>query len=458
MNYFKILCWILIPISSFGQLNGDWHGMLEVGPTQIPLVLHIDKASNSLTIDSPDQGMLGREVDSLVLTESRVYFEIRSLRLIYNGKFDDEAQSIKGQFMQSGFETVLDFGRDEIKKKEIKRPQTPPDFVAYEVKEVSFKNKKGKLKLNGTITIPVGEGPFPAVVLASGTGQQDRNEEMVKHKPFHVLAHHLTSNGIIVLRFDDRYFGESQPKFFNSSMEDFGSDVSAAVDFLRKQKKVDKAKLGVIGHSEGSIHAPIAASKNRHIKFIVSMAGVGVRGVDLLIRQRRMLLGQEGVTLQSTYEKDSLMLLAIYDKIQSEDGLKQTETKKIVSEFFESLTEKEIEEFGSAVDIIKEQIPSFFAIPAIQSFLVYDPKPYWEKLKIPLLALNGSDDVQVHPFQNIEAFKKLSTNPKTEFVIFEGMNHLFQKCESCTIGEYGSIETTIEPEVMEKISEWINKL
>ncbi|MEZ4936094.1 MAG: alpha/beta fold hydrolase [Crocinitomicaceae bacterium] len=458
MNYLNKLFLLLIPITSFGQIQGDWHGMLEVGPAQIPLDIHIDINKMQLTLDSPDQQVMGKNVDTLDLSDSTVYFEIRAWKVVYKGKYHSETEQIKGEFFQAGVTFPLIFGRDEIKKKEIKRPQNPPDEVNYEVIEVSFKNKKGKFELHGTLTVPKGEGPFPAVVLASGTGQQDRNEEMIKHKPFHVLAHHLTNNNIIVLRFDDRYFGESQPKFFNSTMEDFASDVSAAIDFLFKQKKVNKEKLGIVGHSEGGIHGPIAASQNKKIKFIVSMAGVGVRGVDLLIRQRRLLLGQEGVTLESTFVKDSLMLLKIYDEIKSENGLEYEETKQIVKDFFDNLSQEEIKEFGDSPEIVKQQIPQFFAMKAIQSFLEYDPNLYWDKVLIPVLALNGSKDIQVEPSQNLGGFKNLFNHPKCEIYLFEGLNHLFQKCQSCTIAEYGLIETTIEPEVLDKIADWINKL
>ncbi|MCB0478161.1 MAG: alpha/beta fold hydrolase [Crocinitomicaceae bacterium] len=458
MHYLRILFLLLIPISSWTQISGDWHAMLEVGPTQIPLDIHIDFENNVLTLDSPDQQVMGKNVDTLVLTDSTVYFEIRAWKVRYTGKYDQKKELINGEFFQAGVTFPLNFGRDEIEKKEIKRPQNPPDAVEYEVLEVSFKNKKGKFELHGTLTIPKGDGPFPAVVLASGTGQQDRNEEMIKHKPFHVLAHHLTSNGVMVLRFDDRFFGESQPKFFNSTMEDFASDVSSAIDFLSKQKKVDKDKLGVVGHSEGGIHGPIAASQNKKIKFIVSMAGVGVRGIDLLIRQRRLLLGVEGVTLESTFVKDSLMLLKIYNEIKSEDGLKYEETQQIVKDFFDNLTEEEIKEFGDSPSIVKQQIPQFFAMKAIQSFLEYDPKLYWDQVQIPVLALNGSRDIQVEPTQNLTGFKSLFNHPKCETYLFDGLNHLFQKCESCTISEYGSIETTIEPEVLDKITSWIKGL
>ncbi len=457
MNYLRSLLWVLIPIVSFGQFDGEWNAMLNVGAQQLPIKIHISRDSNQLLLDSPDQKVIGKEADTIHLSDSTVYFEIKTWNVIYEGQYLSDENQIKGTFKQIGFTTELVFQREVVEKKEIKRPQNPPEKVDYEVIEVSYKNKKGKFTLHGTLTIPKGEGPFPAVILASGTGQQDRNEEMVKHKPFHVIAHHLTSNGVIVLRFDDRYFGESQPKFFNSSMEDFASDVSAGIDFLSKQKKVDKEKLGVIGHSEGGIHAPIAASKNKKIKYIISMAGVGVKGTDLLTRQRQLLLRQEGIHMESILEKDSLMLLQLYAELDTEDGLQFKESTKIVEQFFESLNDEEMSFYADAVDAVKAQLPRFFGVYAIQSFLKYDPAPYWEKVDIPVLVLNGSKDVQVEAEQNISGFKKLIKNPKSEFVVFDGLNHLFQKCESCSIEEYGSIETTIEQEVLDKLLDWILK-
>lgn len=457
MNYLRVLLLILLPLSSFSQVDGTWHGMLNLGAQQLPIIIHVNSDEQQLILDSPDQMAMGKEADSVVITDSTIFFKIITWNVIYNGTYNPSANKIEGVFKQVGEKMDLNFQRTEVKKKEIKRPQNPPENVDYEIVEVRFKNKKGKLYLSGTLTIPKGEGPFPAVVLASGTGQQDRNEEMVKHKPFHVIAHHLTSNGIMVLRFDDRFYGESQPKFYNSSMEDFASDVNSAINFLSKNKQVDKDKLGVVGHSEGGIHGPIAASQNKRIRYIVSLAGVGVKGTDLLIRQRQMLLKEEGITMKSILIKDSLMMNEMYAKLFSEEGLNMRNSKEIIEAFFENLTDEELAFYADAEDAVKTQIPRFFSVFAIQSFLKYDPKPYWEKIDVPLLALNGSKDIQVEAEQNINGFKKLSKHPESEFVVFDGLNHLFQKCMSCKIAEYGALETTIEMEVLEKVVDWITK-
>jgi pimeloyl-ACP methyl ester carboxylesterase len=458
MNYLKLLFLLILPSSLLGQVKGDWYGMLDIGAVQIPLVIHINDVDNTILLDSPDQQVKGKKTDTCTTTKGQIYFEIREWNVLYKGEYDPTEDKIIGDFLQNGYDAKLNFQRTEIEKRKIKRPQNPPSKVSYEIVEVKFKNKKGKVVLNGTLTIPIGKGPFPAVVLASGSGQQDRNEEMVKHKPFHVIAHHLTSNGIMVLRFDDRFYGESSKKFYNSSMEDFAGDVSSAVNYLRKNKKVDREKLGVIGHSEGGIHAPIAASQNENIKFIISLAGVGVNGIDLLIKQRHDLLKIEGVTFESTLVKDSLFMRKIFAQIQTEEGLTKADTKKFLTEFFDDLTEEEYKEYGDSKEIIMERIPEFFDMYSMRSFLEYEPKKYWDQIDLPLLALNGSRDIQVDPDQNIAGFKSLSDHPKTETIVFEGLNHLFQKCESCLLTEYGILEQTIEVEVLEKMLGWIKKL
>ena len=262
----------------------------------------------------------------------------------------------------------------------------------------------------------------------------------------------------MVLRFDDRYFGESSIKFYESSMEDFGSDVSAAIDFVYKNKKADRSKIGVVGHSEGSIHAPIAATMNSKIKFIVSLAGVGEQGINLLVKQRRELLILEGIAMESTLEKDSVMLFNLFNEIDSEEGLTKEKINTIVDDFFEGLTDEETKQFGESIPMVKKSLADFFTLHAIQSFLKYNPKEYWTQIDLPLLALNASKDIQVDAGRNIEGFKKLNQNSKSEYYVFEGMNHLFQKCESCRMEEYGMIETTIEPEVMEKVTAWIKGL
>lgn len=458
MKNLRLLFLLIFPISLFSQTEGDWNGMLEVGAIQIPLVIHVDSEKGEIVLDSPDQMVQGKKTDSAVVSKEGLSFQIKAWGVFYNGEYDPTDNKIKGEFEQNGFKTQLVFQREKIEKKEIKRPQTPKGPEGYEEIEVSYKNKKAKLTLNGTLTIPEGEGPFPAVILASGTGQQDRNEEMVKHQPFHVIAHHLSKNGIIVLRFDDRYFGVSSSKFHNSSMEDYASDVSAGIDFLVKNKKVDKNKVGVVGHSEGGLHAPIAATMNKKIKFIVSLAGVGVDGIDLLIRQRQIVMGQEGFKRDSILIKDSLMMTKVFNQIKSPEGMDEAKCLEIVEEYLDGMSESEIEAFAESIPTIKKALPRMYSFPSIQSFLLYEPEKYWSQIDLPLLALNGSKDVQVEADQNISGFKKLNNNPKSEFVVFDGLNHLFQKCDICTISEYAAIETTIEPEVLDKVLSWIKSL
>jgi pimeloyl-ACP methyl ester carboxylesterase len=302
------------------------------------------------------------------------------------------------------------------------------------------------------LTLPKGDGPFPATVLVSGSGPQDRNEEIFEHKPFMVLADHLTRAGIAVLRYDDRGTGQSGGTFGTSTSATFTTDALAAVDYLLKDTRIDKKKIGITGHSEGGLIAPMAAAKSKKVRFIVMMAGPGVPGSEILVRQVGLLskaAGADDDTIRSiqTAQKEAL------DMVISGAGKEEVRPK------IKSLVEAQIGASADGLEQAVDQAMSELTSPWFRYFIAADPRPDLRKLKkIPVLALNGEKDLQVDPKQNLPAIEKaLQAAKNKDFTVVElpGLNHLFQKAETGAVSEYYSLEETMNPAALDLIRDWI---
>ncbi|MDR2650697.1 MAG: alpha/beta fold hydrolase [Prevotellaceae bacterium] len=344
-------------------------------------------------------------------------------------------------------QTELEFGYQE---KEIK-PET------YYSEDVRFTNEKEGFSLAGTLTLPSSEGVFPAVVLISGSGAQNRNEEIMGHKPFLVLADHLTRNGIAVLRFDDRGFGESEGYNPDATTENFADDVEAAVNYLLSRNEIDKTKIGLIGHSEGGVIAPMLAAKSNDIAFIVLLAGSGIQGKDLLLLQTALISKAMGAS-DSAVEQSSAVNKQLYEIVCTVDDSKQREEKatdilkQYLSEIPTALKGDKTDE-----ELIAGMIKDI-KIPWVVYFLRYNPAPTLENVKCPVLALNGSKDLQVPSQVNLDAIKTaLAKGGNKDFTVkeIEGLNHLFQECNTGSPAEYAIIKQTFSPAVLDEISEWI---
>jgi len=330
------------------------------------------------------------------------------------------------------------------------RPQEPQPPFPYMEEEVEFSHDD--ITLAGTLTLPKGDGPFPAVVLVSGSGPQDRNEEIFQHKPFLVIADHLTRAGIGVLRYDDRGVGKSTGVFGLSTSVDFKEDAMAGVRFLRAHDRIDSKRIGMIGHSEGGLIAPMAAAESDDLAFIVLLAGPGVSGKEVLVHQVGLLSKAGGIGAEYVV------------KIQDEQ-------RKVIDLVLADAPEKEIRaqvkkfieaqlggEGATASDSAVDQTVVQFQSPWFKYFLGYDPRPALRKLKIPVLALNGEKDLQVDPAQNlpeIEKALKEGGNPDFTTLEFPSLNHLFQKASTGSIVEYYSLEETIHPPVLDTMQNWI---
>lgn len=343
-------------------------------------------------------------------------------------------------------------------------PQTPVPPFDYKVDSVEYSSRDSLVHLAGTLTYPKGMGPFTTLVMITGSGQQDRDETIFGHKPFAVIADHLTKNGYAVLRVDDRGRGKSKGNLKDVTSLDFADDVITSIQYLQTRKEVNKNKIGVIGHSEGGFIAPIVYSKYKSLAFIVSLAGPGISGGDILLMQQTApLKGKVSEkAYDSWYELSGKTLGLIKDQPSAPDSVILPQMKELYTNWKSQQTEAVIAELK-----LEKVTPEFYAfqlkqelIPWMRFFIVTDPSDYWSQVKCPVLALNGNKDIQVEAQPNITGISnalRKGGNSKFKTVIFPGLNHLFQHCETCTMEEYEKLEETFSPQVLEMITDWLNK-
>jgi pimeloyl-ACP methyl ester carboxylesterase len=336
----------------------------------------------------------------------------------------------------------------------LNRPQEPKKPYPYDEEEVGYENKRDGVKLAGTLTLPRGKGPFPATLLITGSGPQDRNESLLGHKPFLVLADYLTRQGIVVLRVDDRGVGGSTGSVPDSTTENFAADVTAGIEFLKTRKEIDPKQIGLIGHSEGGLIAPMVAAQNGDVAFIVLMAGTGLTGEEILYLQGALILKAGGASAEQLAKQRATQEGMF--KILKEEKDPATAEKRLHEELSRNLTEeaKKKSEQAIAAQIKRANTPWF------RYFLTLDPRPALRKVKCPVLALNGENDLQVPATENlreIEAALKAGGNKDVTIVSLPKLNHLFQTSETGSMSEYAKIEETIAPVALKTIGDWILK-
>lgn len=444
------------------DMDGKWEGRLSVQGVELRLVFRIERTEEETfrcSLDSPDQGAVGLPVEEITLDGDSLHVNMIALRAEYHGLYDWEKNCFEGEWRQSGGSFPLIFKKTSEESK-ILRPQTPKAPYPYIEKEVTFKGSTMDETLAGTLTMP-GEGSgFPAVVLISGSGQQDRDETIFGHKPFLVLADHLTRKGIAVLRYDDRGVGGSSGDVSHATSEDFAGDVAGAIQYLRNRPQIDADKIGLIGHSEGGIIAPIVASRRPDVAFIVMMAGTGIKGSEVLLLQTEAILRAGGL------EDDLLAKILHQKKIEIEIFRREADNGKAIEQMIEAstgylsnYTESELEKTGFSREMI-EQTANIYATPWFRFFMTFDPSEVLEKIRCPVLAINGSLDLQVLPSENLARIKEAlekGNHPDFTLVELPGLNHLFQTCRTGSPDEYADIEETISPSALEAISDWILK-
>lgn len=339
------------------------------------------------------------------------------------------------------------------------RPQEPKPKFNYVIENVRFENSIDTVTLAGTFSKPKGKGKFPAVILVTGSGPQNRDEELMGHKPFLVLADHLTSNGFAVLRYDDRGTGESSGKYSTASISDFARDAKAAFEYLLQRPDVDAKKIGLLGHSEGGQIGQIVAAEQPRIAFLVSLAGPGVNGVAVMVAQteavnRSMGLPDNIVKSNTDLQRGLMQLIA---EEPDNETLRPRFREKLQNVYhaLDSNTRKILKEETFVEGGLKQAMSTEFL-----SIIRHDPQQFYPKIKCPVLALNGSRDIQVLPELNLKGWEnglKQAGNHRITTRSFEGLNHLFQHCKACTVPEYGQITETISPEVLDVITSWVQQ-
>lgn len=345
-------------------------------------------------------------------------------------------------------------------KSQKRRPQEPVEPYAYYSEEVTFRNDQANVTLTGTLTLPSKEGEYPAVVLISGSGPQNRDSEFAGHKPFLVVADHLTSNGIAVLRYDDRGFGESTGNFAWGTSLDFSYDVESAVEYLRTRKEIKKDKIGLVGHSDGAMVAPMVAARNGEVSFIVLLAGPGIECARLLLNRQELIerkMGLPEVEIRKSRTQTEQMIQIIVGAKDSKTA--KTELNEFSRDNYEDIPDHAIPPKMTKDEFISKQI-EMLSGPWFRYFFTYDPAPTLQNVKCPVLALNGEKDVQVPSKENLEGIKNaLNAGGNLNVTTRElpGLNHLFQESVTGMPDEYGKIEQTFSPAALTEISGWILK-
>ena len=424
----KLICLIAFIGCSWAAAaqTGTWSGSIEVQGMKIPLVFHLDDENPSM--DSPDQGAKGIPIQVERSDSGFLTIRIPSLSASYEGNW--LGISIIGSFKQLGAELPLTLTPGAPR---LHRPQTPQPPFPYTQEEVSFSH--GDALLKGTLVLPQGcTRKTPVLIMVTGSGLQNRDEEIFEHKPFAVIADALARHGIATLRYDDRGFGESTGDIINFTTEDLKGDALAGIRMLRERFD----KVGVIGHSEGGAIALMLAAEGQ-ADWIISLAGAVVSGAETLLWQNRLALSAAGIPEEASDAYCALLSEAFQARISG---------KPMPSAQGRNLPASLQQNYQAVVMQLQ--------IPYMQYFLAMDMRPLLDRITCPVLALNGTKDQQVDPESNLEALRSgLPANPRTRIEAVPGLNHLFQHCTTGAPAEYKEIEETIAPEILELMVNWL---
>jgi pimeloyl-ACP methyl ester carboxylesterase len=444
------------PTPTVAGLDGLWQGKISRNGVDLRLVLHIATGAQGtrISLDSPDQMAFGVPLQGLARDGQTVRFRLDMRGVRYEGKLSADMQRISGTWLAPNQPAAqVDFVRgDAVASAPVKRPQTPQPPFPYRAEEVAFDNPAASgVRLAGTLTLPQGKGPFPAAILITGSGQQDRDETMLGHKPFAVIADYLTRRGIAVLRVDDRGAGKSTGDFSKATSADFATDANAAFAYLRTRGEIRSDAIGFIGHSEGGMIGPIAMATNKQVAFLIMLAGPGTATDHLLLSQRRAIalgMGQSEAQIDKAEPVMAALFKALASGTTFEEGLAAARAR---------LTPDAIAAIGAPPDTDPQLILSQISSPWFRYFLQYDPAPNLRLIRVPVLAMNGSLDRQVLPAENLAAIKAALRDDRDVTILeLPGLNHLFQTARTGSLGEYADIEETVAPVALDQMANWIN--
>ncbi len=441
-------------------LVGTWSGKLTVGNgMSLRVVFHItakDDGTLGGTLDSPDQGATGIPLTEVTRTDAKVHIGSAAVHGTFDGTLSKDHASVAGTWTQPGGSLPLTLERGAAAPAPA-RPQEPKPPFPYRSEEVHIAEPGSSVVLAGTLTLPKGPGPFPAAVLVTGSGPQDRNETILGHKPFLVLADYLTRHGIAVLRYDDRGVAGSTGDFSAATSKDFATDALAAVSFLHSHAEIAPDKIGIIGHSEGGLIAPMAAVHSPEVAFIVLLAGPGVPGSEI-IEEQGELIGRAMGTPENilALNKRTQARLAKIVADEPDPAIAAPKLRAVLEAARDSLPPDAREQATRSLDTSAKEVNS----PWFRFFLSYDPRPTLEKVKVPVLAIGGSKDLQVPAKQNLAEIAKAlheGGDKDVTTVLLPGLNHLFQKAETGAPSEYAQIPETMDPSALSTVTDWIVK-
>lgn len=428
---------------------GAWSGKLDLGAAKLTLVFHFSKdeaGKLKCAMDSPDQGAKGIPAEAEMTAENKLRVSVSALGMTYEAQVSEK--QMEGTFSQGGMQLPLTLTPGEAAPN---RPQTPVPPYMYPTEEVTFTNPADGAKLSGTLTYPMNfqfSKDVPVLVMVTGSGQQNRDEELFDHRPFLVIADYLAKQGIATLRYDDRGVGGSTGEVANATTHDFMGDAIAALDYVRSTGKF--GKCGVLGHSEGGTIAMMIAGRQQ-CDFVVSLAGMAIKGDSLLLLQNHAALSKSGVPAMVCDD----YVTALRQLLRwMESGEQVPNPKERIAEFVKSanlqLPEALVENLAKVMEA---------STPWLRAFLSLDPTEDICKASCPVLTLNGGNDTQVTAKENLGAFRQLlPANEKNLVKEYPGLNHLFQHSQSGLPIEYGTIEETISPEVLQDIATWVNSV
>ena len=436
------------------SVAGKWLGIIKAPGTDLRIAFEISETNEggySAVLHSIDQGAMNIPMNTVTLNGDSLRLELKSA-FAYEGKLQPDGNTIEGNWIQGGSTGLVLKRVDKIP--ELNRPQTPKKPYPYIEEEVVYENPKANIQIAGTLTILRGKGPFPAVLLIAGSGPADRDESVLGHKPFLVLADHLTRQGIAVLRVDKRGIGKTTGTLRGSGMEEFASDALAGVEYLKSRPEVDAKKIGLVGHSEGGSVAPMVAVQTRDVSYIVLLAAQGISFYDILVMQD----GTEAKAAGKTDEEVELIRgfsRRFYTIVlQSKDA---SEIERETKALYATLTDAEKKaldwpNLGGTLSL------SWALRPESPEALKFDVRPFLRKVRCPVLALNGGKDSQVPPKENLGGIEReLKAGGNRDYTLRElpGLNHLFQTCSTGAFSEYVKIEETMSPLALQAVSDWI---
>ena len=440
--------------------DGYWIGVGQIGVKELRISVEITSASEGrrVSFGSLDRGGAERPGANIVIDGRRLSFDVPALKGSFEATLDETGQRLAGVWRQSGFEMPVTLARGDKSAAIPKRPQEPVRPVPYDEVDVRFPNDEAGISLAGTLTVPRTAGPHPAVFLISGSGPQDRNEEVYGHRPFLVIADDLTRRGVAVLRVDDRGVGGSTGSREAATSEDYAGDALAAVAFLKSRPDIDSRRIGLIGHSEGGLVAPITAARDPSIAFIVLLAAPGLPGAEIAVLQARTMLRAAGAPEAAieTQTRIQTSMLNVLRETTDEVEIRKR-GREILREELVRAGDREATQLAAVERQLEPQIRRALT-PWSRFFMMYDPRPALGRLQCPVLAINGTTDSQVPASENLSAIESAlhaGGNTAVTIVALPNLNHLFQTSTTGALSEYAKIEETFAPVALETMGRWI---